>query len=75
MIEGLAEPMAGDGCRAEPLAEKHRDALRDACAEDLDIWEIYAVSYAPEHFDASFDALLKRPRCRSLCSKATRWSA
>ena len=61
MIERLAEPMTGDGCRAEPLAEAHRDRLREACAEDLDIWEIYYISYAPEHFDASFDALLKRP--------------
>ena len=61
MIERLAEPMTGDGCRAEPLAEVHRDRLREACAEDLDIWEIYYISYAPEHFDASFDALLKRP--------------
>jgi len=61
MIERLAEPMTGDGCRAEPLAEVHRDRLREACAEDPDIWEIYYISYAPEHFDASFDALLKRP--------------
>jgi RimJ/RimL family protein N-acetyltransferase len=61
VIETLAEPMTGDGCRAEPLAEKHRDALREACAEDLDIWEIYYISYAPDAFDASFDALLKRP--------------
>jgi len=57
----LAEPMSGAGCHAEPLAESHRDQLREACAEDPDIWEIYYISYAPEHFDASFDALLKRP--------------
>jgi RimJ/RimL family protein N-acetyltransferase len=57
----LAEPMAGENCRAEALSEAHRDLLREACAEDPDIWEIYYVSYAPEHFDASFDALLKRP--------------
>jgi RimJ/RimL family protein N-acetyltransferase len=56
----LAKPMTGDGCRAEPLAEEHRDALREACAEDPDIWQIYYISYAPEDFDASFDALLKR---------------
>ena len=30
--------MTGDGCRAEPFAEQHRDALRAACAEDRDIW-------------------------------------
>ena len=57
----LAEPMSGDGCRAERLTETHRDELRAACAEDSDIWEIYYISYAPEHFDASFDALLERP--------------
>jgi RimJ/RimL family protein N-acetyltransferase len=53
--------MTGDGCRAERLTEAHRDQLREACAEDSEIWEIYYVSYAPEHFDASFDALLERP--------------
>jgi RimJ/RimL family protein N-acetyltransferase len=57
----LDEPMSGDGCRAERLTEAHRDALREACVEDPDIWEIYYISYAPEHFDASFDALLERP--------------
>lgn len=57
----LEAPMTGDGCRAERLAEVHRDILRTACAEDPDIWEIYYISYAPEQFDASFDALLERP--------------
>ncbi len=57
----LAEPMTGDGCRAEVLTEAHRDLLREACAEDPDLWQIYYISYAPEHFDASFDALLARP--------------
>ena len=57
----LDDPMVGDNCRAERLTETHRDLLREACAEDSDIWQIYYVSYAPEHFDSSFDALLKRP--------------
>jgi len=57
----LAEPMSGAGCHAEPLTEAHRDQLREACAEDPDIWEIYYISYAPEHFEESFDALLERP--------------
>ena len=60
-MKPLAEPMSGDGCRAERLTETHRDEFRAACAEDADIWEIYYISYAPEHFDASFDALLQRP--------------
>jgi len=59
-MSDLAAPMAGEGCRAEPLTEAHREALRAACAEDPDLWQIYYVSYAPEHFDASFDALLAR---------------
>jgi RimJ/RimL family protein N-acetyltransferase len=57
----LAEPISGEDCRAEPLTEAHRDLLREACSEDPDIWEIYYISYAPEHFDQSFDALLERP--------------
>ena len=57
----LAGPMTGDKCRAERLTEQRREALRAACAEDPDLWEIYYISYAPEHFDLSFDALLKRP--------------
>ena len=36
--------MTGDGCRAEPFGEQHRDALRAACEEDLDIWQIYSLS-------------------------------
>jgi RimJ/RimL family protein N-acetyltransferase len=53
--------MADGDIRLEPLAEAHRAALKAACAEDLDIWPIYALSYDPEHFDASFDRLLSRP--------------
>lgn len=60
----LADAMAGGGIRLEPLAEAHRAALKAACAQDLDIWPIYAFSYDPDHFDASFDALLARPNGR-----------
>ena len=59
-MSDLAAPMIGEDCRAEPLTEAHREALRAGCAEDPDIWQIYYVSYAPEQFDASFDALLAR---------------
>ena len=64
MTDSLAQlgtPMADAEIRLEPLAESHRAALKAACAEDLAIWPIYAISYDPEHFDASFDALLARP--------------
>ncbi|HEU4704657.1 MAG TPA: GNAT family protein [Sphingomicrobium sp.] len=57
----LAEPMTGEDCRAEPLTEAHREALRAACAEDPDIWDIYYASYAPAEFDSSFETLLERP--------------
>lgn len=57
----LGDPMADKEIRLEPLAEAQRASLKAACAEDLDIWPIYAISYDPDHFDASFDALLARP--------------
>jgi RimJ/RimL family protein N-acetyltransferase len=64
----LAAPMAADDLRLEPMAEAHRAALKAACAEDRDIWRIYATSYDPEHFDASFDLIRSRPswRCFSI---------
>jgi RimJ/RimL family protein N-acetyltransferase len=61
----LESGMAEGDLGLEPLAEAHRDALEAACAEDPDIWPIYAISYDPDHFDASFDALLKRPNGRA----------
>ena len=51
--------------RLEPLAETHRVALKAACAEDLEIWRIYATSYAPAHFDRNFGSMLARSDCRS----------
>jgi RimJ/RimL family protein N-acetyltransferase len=59
--EALATPMSDGEVRLEPLAEGHRGDLGTACAQDLEIWPIYATSYDPDHFDASFDALLARP--------------
>jgi RimJ/RimL family protein N-acetyltransferase len=49
----------------EPLAERHRAALKAACAEDGEIWAIYAIPYDPDHFDANFDALLARRNGRA----------
>ena len=60
-MSALDSPMQGDGCSAERLTEAHRERLRDACGEDRDIWQIYYISFAPEQFDESFDALLERP--------------
>jgi len=55
MIDSLGAPMTGEGCRAELFSEVHRDALRDACAEDQDIWQIYATNFGPDGFDESID--------------------
>jgi RimJ/RimL family protein N-acetyltransferase len=60
----LGDAMVAGEVRLEPLAEAHREALKAACAEDREIWPIYAISYDPDHFDASFDALLARPNGR-----------
>lgn len=55
----------------EPLAERHREGLRSACAEDADIWTIYPLSYAGEQFDPSFDRLRDGPPQR--CGYAILW--
>ena len=56
-LDALARAPADGSLRLEPLAERHRGELKAACAEDLAIWPIYAVSFDPEHFDAQFDIL------------------
>ena len=65
MIDCLSPPITGDGCRGEPFAEEHRDSLRSACAEDRDIWAIYANDFGPDGFDASIDAYVSNPRNRT----------
>ena len=64
-MSALGQPMAGDGCRAEPFAERFREPLKAACAEDRDIWQIYANDFGPEGFDASIDKLATRPLNRT----------
>jgi RimJ/RimL family protein N-acetyltransferase len=64
-LDRLAQPMSGDGCRAEPFNEKLRTPLGDACAQDKDIWEIYSTPFDPEHFDASIDKLANAPLNRT----------
>jgi RimJ/RimL family protein N-acetyltransferase len=49
--------MTGDGVRAEPLSEEHREALKAACSEDPDIWSIYSLDFGPEGFDQNFDQM------------------
>jgi RimJ/RimL family protein N-acetyltransferase len=55
ILQALGQPMAQGDIRLEPMAEGHRVALKAACAEDLDIWAIYSVSWGPDGFDANFD--------------------
>lgn len=64
----LDAQMTDGDVRLEPMGEDHRQALKRACAEDLDIWQIYATPFGPEHFDRSFDLIRSRPgwRCFSI---------
>ena len=61
----LSEPMTGEDCRAEPFADQYRDALRAACADDRDIWQIYANNFGPDGFDASIDRYIASPANRT----------
>jgi RimJ/RimL family protein N-acetyltransferase len=63
-LAGLGTPMREGDLALEPMAEAHRGALKAACAQDLDIWSIYATSYDPDHFDAAFDLIRSRPGWR-----------
>jgi RimJ/RimL family protein N-acetyltransferase len=58
---GLLAPLTDGDLALVPLEEGHREALRAACAEDPEIWQIYALSYAPAQFDESFTGLLESP--------------
>jgi RimJ/RimL family protein N-acetyltransferase len=49
----LGAPITGDGCRAELYADRWHDALTAACAEDGEIWQIYANNFGPDGFDDS----------------------
>ena len=64
-MSALDDPMTGDGCRAELFEEKYLAALRDACAEDPDIWAIYANDFGPAGFDASIDLYCSSTRNRT----------
>jgi RimJ/RimL family protein N-acetyltransferase len=64
-LRRLAEPMTGDGCGAELFSEKRRAPLKAACAEDGEIWAIYANNFGPQGFDASIDSYASNPRNRT----------
>jgi RimJ/RimL family protein N-acetyltransferase len=64
-LDRLAGPMTGDRCSAEMFSEKHRESLKAACAEDRDIWAIYANDFGPDGFDRSINFYSSSPRNRT----------
>jgi RimJ/RimL family protein N-acetyltransferase len=69
-VADLYVPLAEGDLRLEPILEIHREALRAACAEDQEIWDIYPFSYLGDAFDPQFDLMLRgdRPRhCYVIC--------
>ena len=57
--------MTGDGCRAEPFSDQYRERLKAACAEDGEIWRIYANDFGPDGFDESIDRYVANPNNRT----------
>lgn len=55
-MDELSTILEQGAVRLEPLAERHLEPLRAACAEDHDIWEIYPVSMLDENFDQAIQA-------------------
>lgn len=52
-VAALATPLEEGDVRLELLADHHIESLRQACSRDKDIWSIYPVSWAGEHFDGA----------------------
>jgi RimJ/RimL family protein N-acetyltransferase len=52
-MTALDAPMTGEGCRAELYTDAWHDKLKAACAEDSEIWRIYATNFGPQGFDDS----------------------
>lgn len=65
MIDCLSQSMTGEGCRAEPFGEQYREGLRSACAEDREIWQLYANDFGPDGFDDSIDFYASNPKNRA----------
>jgi RimJ/RimL family protein N-acetyltransferase len=51
LVVELSAILEGYPVRLEPLAPHHLEPLRAACAEDLDIWQIYPVNMLGDGFD------------------------
>ena len=63
-LDRLTGAMIGDRCRAELFSEAYREPLRAACAEDGEIWEIYATNFGPDGFDTAIDGYTSNPNNR-----------
>ena len=64
-LDRLSQPMTGDGCRAERFSETWREPLKAACAEEGEIWRIYANNFGPDGFDESIDRYVGNPKNRT----------
>ena len=64
-IARLSEAMIGDGCRAELFDADRHEALKAACAEDGEIWSIYANNFGPDGFDDSIALYRSKPNNRT----------
>ena len=64
-LEGLSQPLTGEQCRAERFSEIFRESLKAACAEDHDIWQIYANNFGRDGFDDSIDRYTSNPNNRT----------
>ena len=49
----LAKVLESGPVRLEPMVDAHVEALRTACAADLEIWQIYPVNLGGDGFDVS----------------------
>jgi len=61
----LGQPMAGDGCRAKLFSADDHEPLKAACAEDGEIWQIYANNFGPNGFDDSIHRYISNPNNRT----------
>lgn len=52
----LSATLEAGSVRLEPFDARHVEGLRAACGRDADIWDIYPVSWDPEHFDDALAA-------------------
>lgn len=57
----LLEPLSDAPVRLIPFDDSHVEPLRAACAEDVEIWQIYPLCMVGEHFDGSLALLAMLP--------------